>query len=124
MISRSLIIFFFFQAEDGIRDIGVTGVQTCALPIYVALKERIPLVLCVREAPLNLIHIKNMAAATEAGAIIFSITPTFYNGQSTVESIVEEFAHKMLSIIGLKQTTKYEWNGTSTHTPKILTSQN
>src|SRR5258707_10759511 len=27
------ILFFFFQAEDGIRDIGVTGVQTCALPI-------------------------------------------------------------------------------------------
>src|SRR3712207_7158833 len=30
----SLFFFFFFQAEDGIRDIGVTGVQTCALPIY------------------------------------------------------------------------------------------
>src|SRR3712207_6886302 len=29
-----LYYFFFFQAEDGIRDIGVTGVQTCALPIY------------------------------------------------------------------------------------------
>src|SRR3712207_7290600 len=29
-------VFFFFQAEDGIRDIGVTGVQTCALPIYLA----------------------------------------------------------------------------------------
>src|SRR3712207_9389395 len=28
------MFFFFFQAEDGIRDIGVTGVQTCALPIY------------------------------------------------------------------------------------------
>src|SRR3712207_7793313 len=28
------ILFFFFQAEDGIRDIGVTGVQTCALPIW------------------------------------------------------------------------------------------
>src|SRR3712207_8858661 len=28
-------MFFFFQAEDGIRDIGVTGVQTCALPISV-----------------------------------------------------------------------------------------
>src|SRR3712207_9240288 len=27
-------VFFFFQAEDGIRDIGVTGVQTCALPIF------------------------------------------------------------------------------------------
>src|SRR3712207_2420560 len=28
-----MLLFFFFQAEDGIRDIGVTGVQTCALPI-------------------------------------------------------------------------------------------
>src|SRR5947209_11065275 len=28
------VVIFFFQAEDGIRDIGVTGVQTCALPIY------------------------------------------------------------------------------------------
>src|SRR3712207_6902423 len=32
--------FFFFQAEDGIRDIGVTGVQTCALPIFAALVPR------------------------------------------------------------------------------------
>src|SRR2546430_16561483 len=31
--ARSLYIFFFFQAEDGIRDLTVTGVQTCALPI-------------------------------------------------------------------------------------------
>src|SRR3712207_7228904 len=30
------VLFFFFQAEDGIRDIGVTGVQTCALPIFQA----------------------------------------------------------------------------------------
>jgi flavin prenyltransferase len=80
----------------------------------VALKERIPLVLCVREAPLNLIHIKNMAAVAEAGAIVFPITPTFYNGQTTVEGLVEEFAHRVLSIIGLKQTGKYEWDGAST----------
>src|SRR3712207_8001236 len=31
-----ILLCFFFQAEDGIRDIGVTGVQTCALPIFVA----------------------------------------------------------------------------------------
>src|SRR2546430_6149527 len=30
-----MVFFFFFQAEDGIRDLTVTGVQTCALPIYV-----------------------------------------------------------------------------------------
>src|ERR1035437_2942988 len=34
-----MLFVFFFQAEDGIRDIGVTGVQTCALPIYVAIDE-------------------------------------------------------------------------------------
>src|SRR5256885_451830 len=31
---ESMLFFFFFQAEDGIRDYKVTGVQTCALPIY------------------------------------------------------------------------------------------
>src|SRR5260221_2168511 len=61
----------------------------------VALKERIPLVLCVREAPLNLIHIKNMAAAAEACAILFSITPTVFNRQSTTATIVEEVVHRM-----------------------------
>src|SRR5256885_3107819 len=32
--ARGVRLFFFFQAEDGIRDYKVTGVQTCALPIY------------------------------------------------------------------------------------------
>src|SRR2546429_6579026 len=38
--SRALeiVLVFFFQAEDGIRDVAVTGVQTCALPIYAAYK--------------------------------------------------------------------------------------
>src|SRR2546422_6398811 len=31
--------FFFFQAEDGIRDVAVTGVQTCALPIFTAIRQ-------------------------------------------------------------------------------------
>src|SRR5687768_17782861 len=35
-MSCSFFFFFFFQAEDGIRDVAVTGVQTCALPIYAA----------------------------------------------------------------------------------------
>src|SRR3712207_6870453 len=39
LLSTGVLLFFFFQAEDGIRDIGVTGVQTCALPILVALRR-------------------------------------------------------------------------------------
>src|SRR2546429_6498171 len=46
------LIFFFFQAEDGIRDVAVTGVQTCALPIYVHLHE-LQLVLPLRRDPLE-----------------------------------------------------------------------
>src|SRR3712207_9244527 len=37
-------MFFFFQAEDGIRDIGVTGVQTCALPISAVSGDRTRLI--------------------------------------------------------------------------------
>src|SRR3712207_7839046 len=47
--ARTWAIFFFFQAEDGIRDIGVTGVQTCALPILVYVEV---VVLCARRVRL------------------------------------------------------------------------
>src|SRR5256886_7901445 len=43
-------VFFFFQAEDGIRDLTVTGVQTCALPIYV-LRGLLRRALLLREHP-------------------------------------------------------------------------
>src|SRR5215813_13144878 len=45
----------------------------------VCLKERRPLVLCVRETPLNKIHIRNLQYAADAGATIFPTIPTFYN---------------------------------------------
>src|SRR2546422_5357629 len=40
VVCSSLCFFFFFQAEDGIRDVAVTGVQTCALPIYPQVGQR------------------------------------------------------------------------------------
>src|SRR2546430_8454291 len=39
-VSLCFFFFFFFQAEDGIRDLTVTGVQTCALPIYAVVLDR------------------------------------------------------------------------------------
>src|SRR5690606_40506125 len=42
-----LLLFFFFQAEDGIRDFHVTGVQTCALPIFLNIAARPGLVACM-----------------------------------------------------------------------------
>src|SRR5699024_7065241 len=40
VVEKVFIYFFFFQAEDGIRDRNVTGVQTCALPIYLKTTEQ------------------------------------------------------------------------------------
>src|SRR2546430_13037509 len=44
------VVFFFFQAEDGIRDLTVTGVQTCALPIFLRRRRRRGL-FCRRRGP-------------------------------------------------------------------------
>jgi len=75
----------------------------------VTLKERRPLVLCVRETPLNRIHIRNMALAAEAGATIFPLIPAFYNHPSSVEAMAQEFANRVLAHIGLPQSNAYQW---------------
>jgi flavin prenyltransferase len=77
----------------------------------VTLKERRPLVLCVRETPLNKIHIRNMARASDAGATIFPLIPAFYNHPTSVEAMAQEFANRVLAHIGLPQKGAYRWKG-------------
>jgi flavin prenyltransferase len=77
----------------------------------VSLKERRPLVLCIRESPLNKIHIRNMSLAADAGATIFPLVPTFYNHPSSVEQMAQEFANRVLAHIGLAQEDAYRWKG-------------
>jgi len=77
----------------------------------VSLKERRPLVLCVRETPLNKIHIRNMALAADAGATIFPLVPTFYNHPSSADEMAQEFANRVLAHIGLAQQNAYRWKG-------------
>jgi flavin prenyltransferase len=75
----------------------------------VCLKEKRPLVLCVRETPLNLIHIRNMEVAAEAGATIYPLIPTFYNRPQTVEDMARQFASRVLAFVGLRQGDAYVW---------------
>jgi 4-hydroxy-3-polyprenylbenzoate decarboxylase len=77
----------------------------------VTLKERRLLILCVRETPFNLIHLRNMTAATEAGATIYPIMPTLYNHPQTVAEVVRNYVHRVLAHIGLQQDDAYEWTG-------------
>lgn len=75
----------------------------------VSLKEKRPLVLCVRETPLNKIHIRNMYRAADAGATIFPLIPTFYNRPTSFETLAREFAFRVLAHIGLPQPSAYRW---------------
>lgn len=79
----------------------------------VTLKERRPLVLCVRETPLNKIHIRNMSLAADAGATIFPLIPTFYNHPASADDMAQEFANRVLAHIGLSQPNAYRWKGES-----------
>ncbi len=75
----------------------------------VCLKEKRPLVLCVRETPLNKIHIRNMWRAADAGATIYPLIPTFYNRPASLEEMARNFAHRVLAHIGLPQAGAYQW---------------
>lgn len=75
----------------------------------VCLKEKRPLVLCVRETPLNKIHIRNMYRAADAGATIYPLIPTFYNRPPSLDEMARQFACRVLSHIGLPQEGAYAW---------------
>jgi flavin prenyltransferase len=77
----------------------------------VSLKEKRPLVLCVRESPLSKIHIRNMYRAADAGATIYPLIPTFYNHPKGFEDMARQFADRVLNHIGLPQPGAYRWKG-------------
>jgi len=77
----------------------------------VCLKEKHPLVLCVRETPLNKIHIRNMYRAADAGATVFPLIPAFYFRPATLDQMAHEFASRVLAHIGLPQPDAYRWKG-------------
>jgi 4-hydroxy-3-polyprenylbenzoate decarboxylase len=75
----------------------------------VMLKERRPLVLCVRETPFNRIHLRNMTLAAEAGATIFPCIPAFYNHPVDSGEMARQFVSRVLAHIGLPQPGAYVW---------------
>jgi 4-hydroxy-3-polyprenylbenzoate decarboxylase len=77
----------------------------------VSLKEKRPLVLCVRETPLNKIHIRNMYRAADAGATVFPLIPAFYYGPASLDEMAREFAYRVLAHLGLPQTDAFRWKG-------------
>lgn len=75
----------------------------------VALKERRKLVLVVRETPLHLLHLRNMVALAEAGAIIAPPLPAFYNDPKTVDDIVDHTCGRVLDLFDIEAGVVKRW---------------
>jgi 4-hydroxy-3-polyprenylbenzoate decarboxylase len=75
----------------------------------VCLKERRPLLLCVRETPLNRIHLRNMQFASDAGATIFPVIPTLYDLPQSTTEMARQFVNRVLAHAGLPQPGAYQW---------------
>jgi 4-hydroxy-3-polyprenylbenzoate decarboxylase len=77
----------------------------------VSLKEKRLLVLCVRETPLNKIHIRNMFRAADAGATIFPLIPAYYYQPASLDDLAREFSYRVLAHLGLPQPQAFRWKG-------------
>lgn len=88
-----------------------TGVTTTLLTraADVALKERRPLLMMVREAPLHAGHIRNMLSAAEMGAIIFPPVPAFYTEPQTIGDIVDHTLGRALDCFGIEMPGVPRW---------------
>jgi len=75
----------------------------------VCLKEKIPLILMVRETPLNLIHIENMERAIKAGASILPACPAFYPRPKSLDDIIDFMAGRALDLIGIEHNLYKRW---------------
>ncbi len=77
----------------------------------VTLKERRKLVLVPREAPLSLIHLRNMVTVTEAGAVVIPAAPGFYHRPRTVADLVDFVVQRVLDHLGVEAELVRRWSG-------------
>lgn len=83
--------------------------STVARAADVFLKERRQLILVPREAPYNLIHLRNMATLTEAGAIIIPASPSFYSKPKTLADAVDTIIARVLDHLGIEHKLGKRW---------------
>src|SRR5688572_7312545 len=84
----------------------------------VVLKERRRLVLVPRETPLNLAHLRNMAAATEMGAVVFPPVPAFYALPKSIDDLVAHTVARVLDLFAIHCPRLARWQGMKESRPE------
>lgn len=87
--------------------------STVARAADVFLKERRKLIFVPREAPYNLVHLRNMTALTEAGAIILPASPPFYHKPKTIADLVDGLIARVLDHLGIEHKLVKRWQSAS-----------
>lgn len=77
----------------------------------VTLKERRPLVLMVREAPLHLVHLRNMATVTEMGGVVYPPVPAFYIKPGSIDDLVDYTTDRAIEHLGIELPDTRRWEG-------------
>lgn len=87
----------------------------------VMLKERRRLILMVREAPLNLAHLRNMTSVTEMGGIIYPPSPAFYQRPQSVADIIDHTISRVIDLLEIPQSQAVRWSGLPSNQPGMET---
>jgi 4-hydroxy-3-polyprenylbenzoate decarboxylase len=77
----------------------------------VCLKERRKLILVPRETPLSLIHLRNLTAVTEAGAVVLPAAPGFYHKPTEIRQLVDFVVQRIVDQLGLELEVAPRWQG-------------
>lgn len=86
-----------------------TGMNLLHRVADVALKERRRLVILEREMPYSLVHLRNMAAITEAGGVVVSAAPGFYNHPQSMDDLIDFVVGKVLDVMGVGHELVERW---------------
>ncbi len=90
---------------------GGVSMNLVARAADVCLKERRRLILVVREAPLNAIHLQNLLTVTQCGAVVVPACPGFYTRPASISDLIDNLVARVLDLLHINHSLAKRWGG-------------